>query len=118
MAENLMARKQAPWLVVCSSPDWCKTPIGSATPPVPYMVTAQMSSAVDVAKSVRANGHPVLVLDESEVPATLGDQAGVARGVKSGTVGGKCYPAKASTTVRAEKRWLVRHGDSFEMNAK
>lgn len=117
MAENLMARKQRGWLVVCSTPDVCKTPMGSSTPPVPYMVTAQLSTSVDVAHSVRSNGHPVLVLDHSEVPRTLGDQAGVAKGVKSGTVGGKCYPAQASSTVRAEKRYLVRHGDLFEMNA-
>lgn len=118
MAKDLMARRQGGWLVVGSMPDWCKTPMGSSTPPVPYMVTAQISAAVDVAKSVRSNGNPVLVLNHSELPSTVGDQAGVAKGVKSGTVGGKCYPAKASGTVRAEKRYLVRHGDPFEMNAK
>lgn len=117
MAKELMARQQSGWLVVCNAPDFCKTPMGASTPPVPYMVTAQMSGSADVAQSVRSNGHPVLVLNHSEVPNTMGDQAGAAKGVKSGTMGGKCYPAQASGTVRAEKRYLVRHGDKFEMNA-
>lgn len=117
MANDFMARQQSGWLVVCTSPDVCKTPMGSSTPPVPYPVTAQLSAAADVAISVRSNGHPVLVMSSSEIPSTQGDQAGLAKGIKSGTVGGKCYPSEASTTVRAEKCYLVRHGDGFEMNA-
>lgn len=117
MAKDLMARQQTGWLLMCTRPDWCKTPMGSSTPPVPYVVHARLESSQDVARSVRSNGHPVLVLNESVVPMTLGDQAGVAKGVSSSTTGGKCYPAQASGTVRAEKHQLVRHGDEFEMNA-
>lgn len=117
MAKNLVARQQAGWKVICTRPDVCKTPMGSSTPPVPYPVYSELMSSADVAESVRSNGHPLVILDDSYTPATIGDAAGAAKGVSSGTVGGKCYPAKASGTVRAQKRWLVRHGDEFEMNA-
>ena len=117
MAKNLVARQQVGWKVICSRPDVCKTPMGASTPPVPYPVYSELMTAGDVAKSVRSNGHPLVILNDSYTPMTIGDSAGAATGVSSSTVAGKCYPAKASGTVRAEKHWLVRHGDEFEMNA-
>lgn len=117
MAENLVARKQGGWKVIGSLPDVCKTPMGSSIPPVPYSVYAELSTANEVATSVRSNGFPVVIYNSSWTPQTIGDAPGTAKGVRSGTVQGKCYPAKHSKTVRAEKCWLVRHDDDFEMNA-
>ncbi|HGL6718173.1 DUF4150 domain-containing protein [Burkholderia contaminans] len=116
MADNVMARQQGRWIVVSTAPDVCKTPMGSSTPPVPYPVTAELNTSEGSAGSVRANGHPVVVFERSFTPATLGDAAGRATGVKSGTVEGKCHPLERSGTVRAEGRYLVRHGDQFWMN--
>ncbi|VVN92567.1 DUF4150 domain-containing protein [Pseudomonas fluorescens] len=116
MADNVIARQQGQWKVVSLVPDVCKTPMGAPIPPVPYPVTAELKSATGVAKSVRANGKPVVVYDMSLVPKTLGDQAGVAKGIKSNTVGGKCYPKDKSSSVRAEGKLIVRHGDMFWMN--
>ncbi|WP_308584967.1 DUF4150 domain-containing protein [uncultured Pseudomonas sp.] len=116
MADNVIARKQGKWKVVSIVPDVCKTPMGSAIPPVPYPVTAELKTATDVAKSVRANGKPVVVFDKSLVPTTEGDGAGSAKGIKSHTIGGKCYPLEKSNTVRAEGKLVVRHGDKFWMN--
>ena len=118
MSANVAARKQGGWKVVSLAPDVCKTPMGSAIPPVPYPVTAQLDSTTAVARSVRANGHPVVVYDMSVVPTTLGDVAGAAKGVKSGTVQGKCYPLEHSGTVRAEGKLFVRHDDLFWMNGQ
>lgn len=116
MADNVIARKHEKWKVVSIVPDVCKTPMGGAIPPVPYPVTAELQAATGVAQSVRVNGKPVVVFDKSLVPKTDGDQAGAAKGVKSNTVGGKCYPKEKSSTVRAEKKPVVRHNDLFWMN--
>ena len=116
MADNVIARKQTKWKVISIVPDVCKTPMGSAIPPVPYPVTAELKTATSVANSVRANGKPVVVYDMSLVPTTQGDQAGAAKGIKSNTVGGKCYPLEKSSSVRAEGKLIVRHGDTFWMN--
>lgn len=116
MADNYTARKQSGWTVVSLAPDVCKTPMGSSTPPVPYPVTAQLQSTTGVASSVRANGYPMVVYDMSLTPKTIGDAAGRATGVKSGTVEGKCYPRSHSSSVRAEGKLLVRHDDLFFMN--
>jgi hypothetical protein len=116
MANNYTARKQSGWLVVSTAPDVCKTPMGKSTPPVPYPVTAKLQDAVVTAPRVNANGHPLVVYDQSLVPKTLGDAPGRANGIKSGTVEGKCYPHEHSATVRAHQRCIVRHDDLFWMN--
>ncbi|MCS2159405.1 DUF4150 domain-containing protein [Scandinavium sp. H11S7] len=118
MAENYMARKNSEWIVVSLTPDVCKTPMGPSTPPIPYPVIARLGSAVQEVPSVKANACPVVVMNQSFIPSTIGDQPGVAKGIKSGTVGGKCYPLEHSTTVRAGKRAVLRHGDKFWMNGK
>ncbi|MEZ4298797.1 MAG: DUF4150 domain-containing protein [Polyangiaceae bacterium] len=118
MAENFTARKQTGWQVVSLTPDVCKTPMGSSTPPVPYPVTAELSEASDVVENVLANGYPVVVYDKSFVPMTRGDAAGSAKGVKSGTVEGKCTPDERSKTVRAGSKLIIRHDDKFWMNGK
>jgi hypothetical protein len=116
MAQNYIACQQDGWKVVSIVPDVCKTPMGSATPPVPYPVTADLSEAVQVASSVRSNSHPVVVFDMSKVPTTKGDEAGKAMGVKSNTDKGNCYPQTHSSTVRAEGKLVIRHDDLFWMN--
>ncbi|MEJ5071087.1 DUF4150 domain-containing protein [Enterobacter ludwigii] len=113
-----MARKNSEWIVVSLTPDVCKTPMGPSTPPIPYPVIARLGSAVQEVPSVKANACPVVVMNQSFIPSTIGDQPGVAKGIKSGTVGGKCYPLEHSTSVKAGKRAVLRHGDKFWMNGK
>lgn len=117
MAKEIGARKQSGWKVIGITPDVCKTPMGKSKPPVPYSAIAHLDTSVEVADSVRMNGYPVITYNMSAVPTTVGDGAGISKGIKSGTVGGKCYPAEHSSSVRAEKHLLVRHNDKFEMNA-
>lgn len=118
MADNYIARKDGLWKVISTVPDVCKTPIGPSTPPIPYPVIAELNNAVQVVSSVKVNGQPLVVLDQSLVPTTKGDVAGQAKGVGSGTVSGKCYPQEHSKTVRAGKKQILRHGDDFWMNGK
>lgn len=116
MTRNVAARKEGGWLVVCTAPDVCKTPMGNSTPPIPYQVIAELKDSVQEVPSVHANGHPVVVFDQSKVPKTIGDKPGRATGIKSGTVEGVCYPKTHSHSVRAGKKWLMRHDDEFWMN--
>jgi Domain of unknown function (DUF4150) len=116
MATNYVARQQFGWKVVYTTMDVCKTPMGAATPPVPYPVTAELVIATGVAMTVKANGYPVVVYDKSVAPLTMGDAAGIALGTDSSTVMGKCYPKSKSSSVYAEKHLVVRHDDEFWMN--
>ncbi len=116
MSQNVAARKESGWRVISVPPDVCKTPMGSSTPPIPYPVTAELKEAVREVPKVRANGHPVVVFEQSKIPRTLGDSPGRANGIKSGTVEGNCYPKTHSPSVRADGKWLMRHDDEFWMN--
>lgn len=116
MPNNIMARKQSGWIVVSILPDVCKTPMGSSMVPVPYPVTAKLTDSSSTSANVNSNSHSIFLFDESMVVKTLGDQAGVGKGVKSGTVGGKCYPIEHSSTVRANGKYVVRHRDKIGMN--
>lgn len=118
MADNYLARKDGEWIVVGILPDVCQTPVGPILLPIPYPVIAKLDDAVKVVSSVRANGKPLVVLSQSLLPMTLGDQAGVANGIKSGTVGGCCYPKQHSQSVYAGKKYVLRHNDEFWMNGK
>lgn len=118
MADNVIARKNTQWLIVGLTPDVCKTPMGSSTPPIPYPVIAKLDAAVDIVPSVNANGDPLVVYDQSKIPQTIGDAPEVANGIKSGTVGANCYPDEHSKSVRAGGKYIIRHDDKWGMNGK
>ena len=118
MADNFTARQNGQWKVVSTKPDVCKTPMGPSTPPVPYPVTANMGAAVMVVSSVKINGCPAVVLDQSKIPQTIGDTPGAAKGVSSGTVGDVCEPLEHSQTVRFGRKPMLRHNDEFWMNSR
>jgi hypothetical protein len=117
MAEKLGARKNSSWKAICTAPDFCKTPVGSSTPPIPYQVIADLGQSAKTVPNVRFNGDPCKVLDQSIVPKCTGDEPGTAKGVKSGTVADKVEPTSASTTVRATKKRVVRHLDTCTLNS-
>lgn len=117
MPNNITVRKDGEWLVIFTVPDVCKTPVGSAIVPIPYPTIAKVGDAAKELKNVRANGAPLVTI-ASHIPTTLNAEAGVQKGVKSGTVGKKAsYKNKShSSTVRADKQPILRHGDLFWMN--
>ncbi|WP_241012855.1 MULTISPECIES: DUF4150 domain-containing protein [Burkholderia] len=114
---RIASRQDGSFKAVSSTPDVCKTPMGSSTPPVPYQVISDLSGSSGIVPSVRFNGKPAYVLDQSVVPTCTGDEAGSADGVRSGTVGGETKPTKGSTTVRAGGHPVIRDGDPCTMNS-
>jgi hypothetical protein len=116
MADNYGARKDGTWKIIFLQPDVCKTPMGSAIVPIPYPGISDLGQAFGVVESVRLNGNPAVVYDQSKSPETRADGQGKAMGIKSNTVGMKCEPLDKSSSVRAEKKWVVRHDDKFWMN--
>lgn len=114
MASNLAARKDGKWRIVFVAPDFCFTP--GVPSPVPYPVTSDLGSSRNVVKSVRLNKKPAFVYDASKAPRTLGDQAGVNKGVVSHTVGADCWAMTHSPDTRIGQRWVVRNGEMFWMN--
>ena len=116
MAENYAARKDGSYKVVGMAPDLCFTP-GIPTP-VPYPVTTTLAPAKSTVDSVSFNGHPAFVYDQSFIPITIGDAAGINKGVVSGTVEGDCWPIEHSPDTWIGGHPLNRVSDLFAMNGK
>lgn len=116
MSNPIGARKDAIFKAISTAPSFNKTPVGSSTPPLPYPTIQDLANSIGVVPNVRFNGKPVYVLDQTTQPSGKGDEPGVAKGVKSDTVTGEVKPVKGSTTVRAGKKAVVRHGDPCTMN--
>jgi RHS repeat-associated protein len=110
------ARKCHSFIAISQLPDVCLTPCGNVMEPVPYAIIGRLDSSQGTVASVRANGEPVFVLDASTVPAVTGNEAGEGGGVNSGVCMGSVRATTASSSVRANGKFLVRHGDSCEMN--
>lgn len=98
-----------------SVPDVCKTPIGGATPPIPYPVTSQVSDLTQATSSVFIDGNPTAIASSVHSKCS-GDQAGKAKGLISGTQGDKTHFASYSFDVKAEGEGIVRHMDLTTMN--
>ncbi|WP_198116529.1 DUF4150 domain-containing protein [Massilia rhizosphaerae] len=110
------ARKNSIFKAVSLVPNVCKTPMGPNMVPVPYPIIADLSDSVEVAKSVRFNGNPVFLLSDSVVTHVTGNEAGTGGGMKSGVNKGKVRATQSANSVRAEQKFVVRHGDECDMN--
>jgi hypothetical protein len=85
-------------------PDVCKVPAPPGPPvPVPFPNTALLSQADSstCSEKVRVLNQPVITVD-SEVPRSMGDEAGTAMGVSSGTQMDKVTFQKGSSKVKIE----------------
>ena len=110
------ARKTAKAIAVSTTPDVCKTPMGSSTPPIPYPIVGNFKDSASISTNVRFGGDPAFTLDKSTITKVTGDEAGSAGGVKSGSNKSIVKPKGASGKVRANGKRVVRHGDPVEMN--
>jgi uncharacterized Zn-binding protein involved in type VI secretion len=92
-------------------PDIRMTPIpGSAPQPMPYPNIAQLSAAENTATNVTAGGKPV-ILENSTIASSSGGEPG-SNGPVAQPKDKDCTFTKASTTVKANGKGVVRQGDT------
>jgi len=96
-------------------PDICKTPIGTATPPIPYSVVSKAADAGGFSSSVFIDGNPT-ALESSSHTKCAGDAAGKANGLISGSTKEKSEFITSSFDVKTEGEGTVRHADMTTMN--
>jgi hypothetical protein len=104
-------------------PDVCNTPSGPTVVPVPYPNIAQLDQATGVTDVsgkevlVGPQGLHVLLMD-SEVPTSSGDEPGSAGGVRSGTIKGRCRVTAASGSVvyGSGQKGIARFLDTTKQN--
>lgn len=110
-----MVRASSDPIVLSTTPDVAKTPVGSSTPPIPYSTWADPVDDSGYASSVFATQNQVMTMD-SAITVTQGAEQGTATGVKSGTINGVTEPQQHSSNVRAEGAYVIRHLDRAMMN--
>jgi hypothetical protein len=102
-------------------PDVCKTPTPGGPVPIPYPNIAQFANATGVSdesgKELLVGGVHVLLKDSS-ISNSDGDQAGSIGGVKSGGIAGECKIVQASGSVvyGPNKKGLARLMDQTQQN--
>lgn len=83
-------------------PDVCLTPAPPAPPiPVPYPNTGMVNQATKTSTKVKFVGKPV-VTTQSEIPRSMGDEAGTNKGIISGMNMGKVMFKKGSAKVKIQ----------------
>ncbi|MDO8074178.1 DUF4150 domain-containing protein [Janthinobacterium sp. SUN176] len=115
---NETVTKASRFYCVSLSPDICKTPVGSSTPPIPYNIIGEFSEAQNASPNVKSHSEPVILHQRSTIPTVKGDAAGKAGGVKSGTVGKQVDTKVASPIHRANGAGLVQMGREVWMNSR
>lgn len=101
-------------------PDVCLTPAPPSSPvPIPYPNIAQLSNASDTSEDngdpVRAGGMAILV-EDSYVSDSNGNEAGSNGGVTTGVTQGACLFSSFSSSVKIHGRGVVRFGDTTDQN--
>ncbi len=98
---------------VCLSPP--PPPTGPA--PVPYVNNLSASDLSKGSKSVKFDGEPTALEDQSEVSTSTGDEGGTQGGnVVTHKTKGKGYFTLWSHTVKVEGKGVCRHGDMMGQN--
>ncbi|MGK5059464.1 glycohydrolase toxin TNT-related protein [Janthinobacterium sp. LB2P49] len=115
---NETVTKASRFYCVSLSPDICKTPVGSSTPPLPYSIIGEFAEAQNASPNVKSHSEPVILHQRSVIPTVKGDAAGKAGGVKSGTVGKQVDTKVASSIHRANGAKLVQMGREVWMNSR
>lgn len=88
-------------------PDVCNTPSPAGPVPIPYPNTGMLNQASKTAKKVFFVNKPVVTL-KSEIPRSMGDEAGINGGVVSGTTMDKVLFKKGSSKVIVEGQPCVQ----------
>lgn len=99
-------------------PDVCNTPAPPSSPiPIPYPNIVQLSQAENVTDKLLVGGDPVL-LENSTVSSSSGDEAGSVGGVKSGKTKGALKITGSSKKViyGPDKKGIVRFMDTTKQN--
>jgi uncharacterized Zn-binding protein involved in type VI secretion len=85
--------------------------------PVPYVNVLSASDLAKGSKTVKIDGEPTALEDQSEISTSSGDEAGTQGGnVVTHQTKGKGYFTLWSFTVKVEGKGVCRHGDPIGQN--
>ncbi|WP_373635468.1 DUF4150 domain-containing protein [Yoonia sp. SS1-5] len=101
--------------ITCLAPDVCKTQVGSAVVPIPYMIISKLDWSDKTVSSTKLTGLEAFNMDARTNKVT-GDEPGKLGGVKSGVNQGWCRPQSNKTSVFVDGAELLQNNNLYEMN--
>ncbi len=101
--------------ITCLAPDVCKTQVGSAVVPIPYMIISRLDWSDKTVSSTKLTGLEAFNMDARTNKVT-GDEPGKLGGVKSGVNQGWCRPQSNKTSVFVDGAELLQNNNLYEMN--
>lgn len=98
-------------------PDVCKVPAPPAPPiPTPFPNSANLAQATATSTKVKFSGNPVF-LTSSEIPRSMGDEAGTLFGMKSNTNMGACIcQSMTCAKLKVEGKKVAHQGTMTGQN--
>ena len=87
-------------------PDVCNTPTPAGPVPIPYPNFGMLNQATKTSKKVKLVGMEAVTL-KSEIPRSMGDEAGTSGGIMSGRNMDKVTFKKGSSKVKVEGQPLI-----------
>lgn len=102
-------------IIICLAPDVCKTQVGNAVVPIPYMIISKLEWADKTSSDVKLTNMKAFTMDARTKKVT-GDEAGSLGGVKSGVNKGWCKPQSNKTSVFVNGAELLQNNNLYEMN--
>ncbi|VWX55968.1 conserved hypothetical protein [Burkholderiales bacterium 8X] len=123
MAMAVSVGTDQPWTLVhkksegmsIAFPDVCKTPSPGGPVPIPYPNIAKTSEAAETSTTVKADGQGIM-LKNSSISSSKGDEAGSAGGVVSNVNRGKAMFVNYSFDVKIEGQNVPRKMDPMKQN--
>ena len=100
---------------VVTSPDVCKTQVGNAVVPIPYVNVAKSADTSQGSSTVTMDGNPVMI-KSSVFSSSCGDEAGKIGGVASGVTQGKAKFVTTSNDVLVNGQPIARRCDLMVSN--
>ena len=97
-------------------PDTCLTPVPFVgTVPIPYPNLGDGGQATKISTSVKIGGKGI-ILQDSDISSSSGDEAGTSGGILSGKTMGKVTFKSYSSKVKVQGKGVVRMGDTTLQN--
>lgn len=99
-------------------PDVCKTPVGNAVVPLPYVIVSQASTMVQGSTTVKVDGGNMIGIDGCRFTTCMGDEPGTIGGIVSSVIKNEAQFITTSFNVKIEGKGAARLLDLMSMNRK
>lgn len=102
-------------IITCMAPDVCKTQVGNAVVPIPYMIISKLDWSQKTISNTLLTGMKAFNMNARTNKVT-GDEPGQLGGVKSNVNKGWCRPQSNKSNVFVDGAQLIQDNNLYEMN--